>query len=94
MKWLEIIELRSVDNNRDQLESQLKKLIHEVEGELKMQNVKGYVRVMLDTDYSIHIFHDSKELENDGSPLGLRIASALKEYGLVDQSLWIEMQET
>ncbi len=35
MKWLEIIELRSVDSNRELLESQLQELINEVDKETK-----------------------------------------------------------
>ena len=39
MKWLEIIELRSVDSNRELLESQLQKLIHDVDKETKKQAI-------------------------------------------------------
>jgi hypothetical protein len=91
MKWLEIIELRSVGSNRGLLESQLQKLINEVDREAKKQAIKAYTRVMIDTDFSIHLFHDSKKAENSGSPLGLRLASALKEFGLVNHSIWVEM---
>jgi hypothetical protein len=93
MKWLEIIELRSVDSNRDTLEAQLKRLIIEVKRESKKQAVKVYIRVLLNTDFSIHIIHDSKKIETSGSPLGLHIVSALKEVGLVNHSIWIEMHE-
>jgi nucleoside-diphosphate-sugar epimerase len=34
-----------------------------------------------------------KKEENSGSPLGLRLASALKEFGLVNHSIWIEMHK-
>jgi glutamate mutase epsilon subunit len=39
MKWLEIIELRSVDINRELLESQLQKLINKV-----FNNINGSSR--------------------------------------------------
>ena len=91
MKWLEIIELRSVNRNRDLLKSQLRNLINEAEQEAKKQAIKVYSRVMVDTDFSIHLFHDSEKVENSGSPLGLRLSSALKEFGLVNHSVWIEM---
>jgi len=32
-----------------------------------------------------------KKVENNGSRLGLRLASALKEFGLVNHSVWVEM---
>ena len=91
MKWLEMIELRSVDSNRDLLESQLQKLMNDVDKETKKQAIKAYSRVIIDTDVSIHLFHDSKKVENSGSPLGVRLASALKAFGLVNHSIWIEM---
>lgn len=91
MKWLEIIELRSVDSNRELLESHLQKLINEVDKEAKKEAIKSYSRALIDTDFCIHLFHDSKKVENGGSPLGLHLASALKAFGLVNHSIWIEM---
>jgi len=93
MKWIEVIQLRSVDSNRELLESQLKKLIDEVNKESKIQTIKSYSRVLIDTDFSIHLFHNSKKVENSGSPLGLRLASTLKEFGLVNHTIWIEMHK-
>jgi hypothetical protein len=80
-----------MDTNREQLELELHKLINEVDGQSKKQTVKVYIRFMLDTDFNIHLLHDSKKVENNGSPLGLRIASALKEIGFVNHHIWIEM---
>jgi hypothetical protein len=91
MKWLEIIELRSVGSDRELLESQLQKLINEVEKEAKKQAINVYSRVMIDTDFRIHLFHDSKIVDNRKSTLGLRLVSALKAFGLVNHSIWIEM---
>ena len=93
MKWVEIIELRSVGSNRELLESQLQKLMNEVDKETNKQAIKAYSRVMIDTDVSMHLFHDSKKVENNGSPLGLRLASALKAFGLVNHSIWIERHD-
>ncbi len=93
MKWLEIIELRSVDSNKELLESQMQKLIVEMDKEAKKQALRIYIRAMMDTNFSIHLFHDSKKVENSGSQLGLRLASALKEFGLVNHSIWIEMHK-
>ncbi|MCK4446085.1 MAG: hypothetical protein KAW56_03280 [Candidatus Marinimicrobia bacterium] len=89
MKWLEIIELRFGGNNRERLESQLQTLIDEA----KQQAIKVYSHVTVETDFSIHLRHDSKRADVSGSPLGLRLASVLKEYGLVNHSVWIEMHK-
>ncbi len=92
MKWLEIIELRSVNSNRELLESTMQKLIVEVEKEAKRQELRAYSRVMMNTDFSIHLYHDSKKEEINGSQLGLCLASSLKEFGLINHSVWVEMR--
>jgi len=90
MKWLEIIELRSVDRNRDLLMSQLHELRNEIDEETGKQTVTTYYCAKFGSDFSIHLFHHSKEVEYGGSSLGVRLASALKEFGLVNHSIWIE----
>lgn len=90
MKWLEIIELRSMGNNRKLLESNLTNLLDELNEETEQQAIKIYNRVAVDSDLSIHLLHDSKKADIDGSPLGLRLASTLKEFGLINHSVWVE----
>jgi len=91
MKWLEVVELRAVNSNRELLESQLQTLIDAIEKATPQQAIKSYRLVMIDNDFSIHLFHESTKVENKGSRLGLRLASALKEFGLVNHSIWLEM---
>ena len=91
MKWVEIIELRTADSRRELLESKLLKLINQAEKEMKTKAFRSYRRAVVDTDFSIHLFHDSKKVEKCGSPLGLRIASALKAFGLVNHRVWVEI---
>jgi hypothetical protein len=90
MQWLEIIELRSIGSNRKLFESQLETLINEVHTETKNQAFKFYSHAVLDTDFCIHLCHDSRKVENSGSRLGLRLVTALREFGLVNHSIWIE----
>jgi hypothetical protein len=91
MKWIEVIELRSVASNRKLLESILQKLIEEVNKETKRPAIKAYSRSVLDTDFKIHLFHNSDKVKESGSRLGLRLASALKTFGLVSHCTWVEM---
>ena len=91
MKWLEIIELRTADSNRELLESRLQEVIDEAKEEMEHQSIKIYTHAVLNTDFSIHLFHESNMAEQFGSRLGVRLASALKEFGLVNHSIWIEM---
>ena len=90
MNWLEVIELRTAECNRELLEAQLQKLIQEVVRETGDRRIKVYRQVTLNTDFSIHLYHVSKNVESSGSPLGLGLASSLKEFGLVNHSVWID----
>ena len=91
MKWLEMIELRAIGSNRELLESHLQELIHQANEETNAQAIKVYSRVLIHSDVSIHLVHNSPNVEQSGSPLGLRLASSLKEFGLVNHSVWTEM---
>ena len=90
MKWLEIIELRSVGSNRELLKRQLKALIDEAHKKAEQQAIKVYNHVAIDTDFSIHLLYDSVKADINGSPLGLQLVSTLKEFGLVNHSVWVE----
>jgi hypothetical protein len=89
MRWLEIIELRSADGNREHLESILTNIINEVARETKKHAAVVYKHVMINNDFSIHLTHDTMKIDSSGSQLGLRIVSSLKEYGLVNHSIWV-----
>ena len=90
MKWLEVIELRTVTINREFVESKLLTLTNELEKAAKLHTIKSYRRVMVNTDFGIHLFHETAKVKDWGSELGQHIASALKEYGLVNHQIWIE----
>jgi len=91
MKWLEIIEIRSASTNRELLESHLHRLMNEINRRAKKQTIKVYSQATIDTDFSIHLFHDSKTVEKNGSQLYFHLVSTLKEFGLINQSIWMEM---
>ena len=90
MKWLEIIELRSVDRDRVLNELDLMSLVAEADPGLKPQELKMYVHGTVETDMSINLIHDSESVETRGSSLGLRLVSTLREFGLVNHSVWVE----
>ena len=90
MKWLEIIELRSVESNRKLLEPKLKKILDEFHRAAGKPIIKVYNRFDLDSDLSIHLLHSSSNADNNGSQVGVQLVSALKEFGLTNHSIWIE----
>jgi len=91
MKWLEIIELRSDVSNRWLLGKRLKSFVKEFEKEDKHRTIKVYSHVSVNSDFSIHLLHDSKKADINGSPIGLQLVSGLKEYGLINHNVWVEM---
>jgi hypothetical protein len=93
MNWIEIIEHRSAGNTRKQMEAHLQEFVEQVEKKKEKLTVKLYIRMRIDTDVSIHLFHDSSKVKNRGSSLGIRLVSALKSYGLVNHTIWIEKQK-
>lgn len=91
MKCLEIIELRASGNRRDLLASQLQSIISLLEKKSSRQKIKIYTRVLVESDYSIMLYHDTVKTGTEGSRLGLHLASALKAFGLVSHSIWNEL---
>lgn len=94
MKWIEIIEIRSPGKDRKQLEKYLKEFVDQVVEEAEKQAIRLYTRTLIDSDFCIHLFHNSNRVKNCGSSLGVRLASDLKFYGLVNHSIWIEKLKT
>lgn len=90
MKWLEIIDLRSVGNKRARIESQLRGLIDEVIQETRPQAIKVYSHITVGTDFSVHLYKCSISKDINKSSLGQRPASTLKEVGFVGHSVWVE----
>lgn len=88
MKWLEIIKLRSAGNNSGLLKELLLSIDRLSQSELV--EMKTYHHASLETDLSVHLRWESERPEQNGSALALRLAHALKEFGLTDHSVWIE----
>lgn len=90
MNWLEIIDVRSVGNSLKLLEPELKCLIEELNKEAEYRAITVYNRNAVESDFSIHLYHDSDKIHSNGSHLGLHLVSVLKEFGLVNHSIWVE----
>ncbi len=93
MKWIEVILLRSVETNRETLESKLRRLITADSKTDNQDTVQVYCRVLIDCDFCIHLAHDSEKIDYGGSRLALRLVAALKEFGLVNHSVWVALDE-
>jgi hypothetical protein len=88
MKWLEVIKLRSVGESSGVLEEFLRSLSQP--GPRGLAKMKTFRHAGLETDLSVHLYWNSEKPESNGSALGLRLVQALKEFGLIDHSVWVE----
>jgi len=88
MKWLEVIKLRSTGNVSGLPEELLLPVDKVVQSGLI--EMKTYHHAALETDVSVHLLWESEQPEQNGSSLGLHIAQAFKEFGLIDHSIWVE----
>lgn len=90
MAYLEIIEIRAVRSNRELLESQLQLLSKELNQHKDLQAVKVYKSVMLETDFSMHLFHNSEKADSSCSSICTQLIPSLKDFGLVNHTIWID----
>jgi len=91
MKWLEVIKLRSAgkdSRSMDELLLSIRKF-----NQAELVETKTFRHASLDSDLSVHLHWESEGPERNGSPLGLHLARALKEFGLIDHSVWIEKEK-
>ena len=85
MKRLEIIQLRLAGSLRDGL---LEEICQSAASEKPPTLVSIYHRAVLETDVAIHLSQELPESDNQASDLGLRLAAALKEHGMVKHTVW------
>jgi hypothetical protein len=94
MKWVEIITLRSPGNINRGLVDELLKGADESDAATdtskQLVDIRVYHHSVVETDLSIHIYWESEARNQDKTPLGLTIFSALKPFGLLNHSVWIE----
>jgi hypothetical protein len=90
MSRLEIIHLRSSGEPIESLGKRIAESIR-VDGEYA-EIVTLYRRHGLDTDVAIHIHHHGPRGETVPSALALHLANALRFSGLVEHTVWDEME--
>ncbi len=91
MKWLEVIKLRSAEKDSELL----KELLLSIDkcGQSGLVEMKTYHHAALETDLSVHLHWESDRPEQNGSNLGLRLAKALGEFGLIDHCVWVDKEK-
>jgi hypothetical protein len=90
VNWLEIIELRTASGKRASFDLYLKNVVEDLEREPGSLNLSVFSHTTLDCDYMLQLHHQSQQVELHGSDFGLRLVDALKDFGLVNHTVWIE----
>lgn len=88
MKWIEIIKLRNAGEVPESLKVLLSGLLKN--GPSGLAEARLYRHASWETDWTMHLHWETEQPEKNGSALGLHLSQALKEFGLIDHSIWIE----
>jgi len=88
MKWIEIIKLRNAGKVPESLKRFLSGLLKNAPPELI--EARLYRHASWETNWTLQLYWDSTQFEENGTALGLRLARTLRDFGLVDHSVWIE----
>ncbi len=89
MEQLEIIQLRLTGTTQATLIEDVRRSI--LAGKAK-ENVRLYFHATVPTDLSIHIHSETQTSLRQPSNLGVRLAAAMREHGMVQHTVWIEDQ--
>ena len=92
MKWAEVIMLRSAGGRAEILDATLQDLMNAVAIESEHEAIRVFRHAKLDSDICIVLFHRGKKTRAGESPLGLHLVAALKEVGLVNHTIWCEIE--
>lgn len=88
---LEIIHLRSVHRPPREIHQAIAESMRTItESE---PQVRLYVHLQVVGDLSVHLIRPSRDRLARASHLGLRLAEALKDYGMVEHSVWAEITD-
>jgi len=88
MRWLEIIHLRLAGENPGALVDAIRKT---VDSGTDSMGVRIYRHAKLESDLIVHLHRNAAGATGRASDLGARLASVLREYGMVEHSVWQEL---
>lgn len=92
MNLLEIIEIRTPHKFWTEAEKVFQMLLADIKNHSCKMEIKLYKRLNMDTDYSIQLIIDSHDCSKDCSVLGSKIIDQIKHFGIVNHTVWKEIQ--
>jgi hypothetical protein len=91
MNWVEIIKLRTIEHDTQNLTRDLIRPMIEHTKENGLTGIEIYHGARLETDVSIHLLWNTKSPESYRTTIGMRLFMALEAYGLAYHSAWIKL---
>lgn len=89
MKRAEVITVRSAVRDSEYIDTFVQELVSKVKNETNHKTTLQVFRhEKLDSDICIVLLHTGKNKKAGESVLGLHLATALKEVGLVNHAVW------
>lgn len=86
VRILEVIQLRLASHELEPLTA----LIADMVDQGRAESVRVYRHSRIETDLLVHLHREALEGDDSRSELGSRLASVLREHGLVEHSVWME----
>jgi len=92
LQWMETIKVQSATGKEKAVEEELILLAREIQENtesLKLGAVRASRNTLVPGCFALRLFWNTDEPRIRGSVLGVSLAQSLKEFGLVDHSIWI-----
>jgi hypothetical protein len=86
------MEFIKVQTARSNIASLLQNFVRECKKVKGLLDAKVFTNSLLG-DCSLCLLWKTKRVEPEGSSVGLHLSNNLKQYGLVDHSVWVETDE-
>ncbi len=84
-RWIEVIEVRSPQGSSEIV----RQLLHDLVDDGAAKGVDVFRRASLEGDFLVQVEHNEDPHCSNGSALGVRIAAALRQRGMVNHSVWM-----
>ncbi|MEN6318313.1 MAG: hypothetical protein ABFD82_06110 [Syntrophaceae bacterium] len=91
MKCIEIVSVRTSGNHEQQAYMHMKTFCREVKEPL-LSGANLYINASFPGDLAVILEWQGTSTTNDKTSVGLRMANALKRFGLVDHVFWIVIE--
>ena len=93
MVWVEEIRVRTAVNKEKKAQLYLTMTALYMKGKKGLMGVNIYSHAHLANDFSIRLIWNTDFFKGPGSEDGMNLREILKQFGLVNYSVWIEKNE-